>query len=405
MENEKAIPKKPDEDTLILLVRVKLLLEHAISHSHSDSDSDIMITIHNLDNSIEYLLRIIIIHLDIEPFSTKKLDSLSLFSLAKEIDFVLKAKFNSQLPKYSGIDIIRKSRNLIQHSIVFPRADIKRFVKITDDFFNQVLKLIFDLNKDELRISTLIVDKNIKGHLIKAEKYLDENNYLLSVVYCRNAFENAMFNKIKDSNIKFNTMEAVFRDQINLDYMSWFYSTISDEIELLRLGVEYSKYKMFKYFLDHIPSEYRAESSGFGLLFREWEINDAKFCYGFVSDVLLRWQSDNNNLISEFYQNDYKISNIDFIGDVCIKNESLKDGYIIRDDTNIVRLCYLSNDELEGIKKLKKGVEYPYKSVLYVNEVMKDEGDGKIIFLDSLYRLITNEPVRWEAIICYKEKE
>jgi hypothetical protein len=405
MENEISIPKKPNEDTLILLVRAKLLLEHAITHSHSDSDSDIMITIHNLDNTIEYLLRIIIIHLDIETISNKNFDNSDLASLAGEINGFLKEKYNEKLPYFSDIKLLRKIRNLVQHAIISPKTDLKRFVKITENFFSKVLKLIFGLNKDELRISTLIDDDIIKNHLIKAEKYLDENNYLLSVVSSRDAFENAMFNKIKDSNIKFNTMEAVFLAKINLDYMSWFYSTVSDEIELLRLGVEYPKYKMFKYFLDHIPSEYRVESSSYGLLSREWEINDAKFCYGFVSDALLRWQSDNTNLVSQFFHNDYVFSNIDYINEVCIKNDSLKDGYTIRDDKNIIQLLYLSNDEFEGIKKLEKGVEYKHKSVFYVNGVMKQEGEVQIMFLDFSYRLITNDPIRWEVIICYKEKE
>ena len=59
------IPKKPDKVTLELLVRARLFLSHAISHSSTNSTIDRMVAIHGLDNTLEFLIRIIIQHLDI----------------------------------------------------------------------------------------------------------------------------------------------------------------------------------------------------------------------------------------------------------------------------------------------------------------------------------------------------
>lgn len=51
-------PKMPDMITLKQLIRANLFIEHARSHTLSGNEFDNMIAIHNLDNAVEYILRI-----------------------------------------------------------------------------------------------------------------------------------------------------------------------------------------------------------------------------------------------------------------------------------------------------------------------------------------------------------
>ena len=66
-ENEKIeLPVAPSNEIMGLLIKAKHFFVHASQHAQSENSFDTMIAIHSLDNSIEYLLRIIIKHLEIE---------------------------------------------------------------------------------------------------------------------------------------------------------------------------------------------------------------------------------------------------------------------------------------------------------------------------------------------------
>ena len=60
------LPITPNPHIMELLIKAKHFLEHATLHAQTGNCFDSMIAIHSLDNSIEYLLRILIKHLEIE---------------------------------------------------------------------------------------------------------------------------------------------------------------------------------------------------------------------------------------------------------------------------------------------------------------------------------------------------
>jgi hypothetical protein len=96
--SEDMLPKAPEPVTLELLIRARQLLEHALGHSHGSSSLDRMISIHGLDNSIEYLLRIVSSHLDIESKMGKNLDSAAQSELAGEVGKFLQSHYGVRLP-------------------------------------------------------------------------------------------------------------------------------------------------------------------------------------------------------------------------------------------------------------------------------------------------------------------
>ena len=65
-ESSITCPKAPTEEIMRMLIRANQFLNHAKEHALSSTEFDVMISIHNLDNALEYILRILIKHFDIE---------------------------------------------------------------------------------------------------------------------------------------------------------------------------------------------------------------------------------------------------------------------------------------------------------------------------------------------------
>ena len=93
------LPKKPEGDIMKMLIRANQFLEHAKTHAQSGSDFDIMIAIHNLDNAIEYMLRILIRHLEIEEATGKTIVTCELAQLIGEVEKFLRDNSAPQLSK------------------------------------------------------------------------------------------------------------------------------------------------------------------------------------------------------------------------------------------------------------------------------------------------------------------
>ena len=66
LQAEIKCPKKPNESALIELIRAYQFIIHSKEHASLHSDFDLMVAIHNLDDSVEYFLNILVDHLDIE---------------------------------------------------------------------------------------------------------------------------------------------------------------------------------------------------------------------------------------------------------------------------------------------------------------------------------------------------
>jgi hypothetical protein len=207
------LPKAPDQDCIKLLSRARLLMEHAFSHVDQNSDLDNLIAIHGMDNSIEYILRIIIKHLDIESITKKNLESSELAALAGEINKFLQNNCDGALPYLADIKLIRQIRNLVQHGMVNPQPDIERWKNVTERFFDKALGEIFGLKRQDLRISTLINDGLLKEFIKDAEQLIDQNKYLKSIIACRDAFENAVYLLTKNSNIRLSAAPALIESK------------------------------------------------------------------------------------------------------------------------------------------------------------------------------------------------
>lgn len=370
----------------------------------SPTSIDRMIAIHGLDNSIEYLLKIIIKHLDIESITGKNLDTHTLASLAGEVNKFLSEYFNIHLPYFSEIKTIRQIRNLVQHGVVDPKPDIQRFSKITERLFDKIFIIIFDIKREELRISSLIENTEVKKHLNLAENYIDKEEFLLSIVSSRDAFENALFFQIKDSDIKLSSIPALVEVHKSGDRSYWFFEKITNEIELSRLNINLKKYDRFSEYIRYIPSEYNADKSmGYTVMQRPWNREDAMFCYSFASETIIKWQEEelepiyNPRFPIDSYKSETKI------GDVVI-SEYLEHGcYYDYGFDSTVELIYVDKFVKEKLDEL-----IPEKIYLYSDKTLKEGELNTVIecnikLLNVNKKLITNNPERWEIALWYNQ--
>lgn len=398
-ENPK-LPKKPDAISLSLLVRARLFLEHALSHSNSASSLDRMIAIHGLDNCVEYLLRILIKHLDIESITGTNLETPELSALAGEVNKFLRTNYNISLPYLSEIKLLRQVRNLVQHAIVDPQPDLERHSQITERFFDKILNSIFGINKEELRISTLIVNDDVKKHLKLAEEYLDQKEYLKSIVASRDAFENALFYKKKNSEFKFAAAPALTEAKKNNEKTYWFFLRITNEFELLRLGVDIEKYNRFLDYVRHIPGEYKADkSTGWVYMQRPWNKDDAQFCYSFASNMIMKWQSlEMQPLYTPKVDKSYSFK--EKIGEIDLSSKLENACYYELDfySNEVMFLIYVDQDRKKKLDDICLEHEYEYITEGYENGLLVDKNKRKVKILNLNLKLVTNNPERWEAI-------
>jgi hypothetical protein len=282
------IPCQPDEITLNLIKKAEMFKKHAVSHAEYGSEIDCMIAIHNLDNCIEYLLRICIGFLKIETIEERTISVSDISSLAGELNSYLKKQYQTNLPYYEEIKFIRQIRNLVQHGMANPNTELKRIITITNKFFQLMLQKIFGISDGDISMAVLVKEKDIGKYLKDAESKLNDGKYLESIILCRDAFENALFNRFQTIDIS-SSIPAIMNEQKN-EYFVYFLENIADQLLTIQLNLNLKYYNKFRKYLEYIPPEYCKGEHLSRVLGREWNRNDAQFCFTYVCDEILKWQ-------------------------------------------------------------------------------------------------------------------
>lgn len=396
------IPKPPTPDSLRLLLRAKMMLSHALEHSNQRTEFDNMVAILSLDNAIEYLVRTVVYHLDLESVTRKSFDIPDLAALTGSVNQALIDSADVRLPYLADIKLLRKIRNLVQHGAVAPNADLDRYSRIADRFFAQILQLVFGLKLDQLSISSIIENEQTKGFLIKAERYIDAGKWLDAIVQTRNAFENEYFNHVKHLDISLSLYPSLIYAKERQDIAKWGFDAIKCELELNCLGINDPDYRRFKEYLDHIPREYCPEDSwGQILMQRDWKREDAVYCYSYTTNVLLRWQAKEKELLY-MPKSDKKYVFNETIAGINITKESESGCSYFYEGNQKVYLFYTSKAIKRRFEKTSKNRSYKYRSITYIDGKRDSVREEEIEILGQYVFLITNEPERWGIVIWYR---
>ena len=411
-------PKLPDQSTMNMLIRANRFFEHAKTHAYSGQDFDRMIAIHDLDNAIEYLVRILIRHFDVEYVTGKNLNTSALKELMKELNRFFQAEGLPLLPYTQQINDIREQRNLVQHGMICPASDIKAFVDFGEKFISSVLERYFGLQKVDLALHTLIKDDTVREKLRAADKDIKEGKYFDAVVECRDAFDYSRFNHsyAYQSNV-WNAPGMFEARRTNKHIFSWL-EFLNDNVILSAAAVDMPRYYQYKLYIDNIPSEYWVERCGHGYNKRnEWRKEDADFCYSFVCDTVLQWENDE---LRELHKKEVEGKDDNCITEVEVDIENIKirsqyprrQCMYILDDT-MAELFYVNSKEEVNRLKCAEEKECVWWEITTHDRFVGAEKDGrdkvckrhqskqliKIHGIDT--RVVINNPATWEVYLSY----
>lgn len=404
------LPVSATPEIMELLIKAKHFFSHATVHAQSGNAFDSMISIHSLDNSIEYLLRIIIKHLEIEEKLLKTINTPELMAIFSEVDRFLKewTLFDGKgigLPYENEIRQLRTLRNNVQHGMILPVSELKSFIMYGERFFEKVLKKIFGLTLQEISYSVLIEDSNIKAHLNLAETKIDEGKYLEAVVACRDAFELGEF-LLQNNSHHINKMAVI--PYIKQESMELYYyiQSLDEEISILGTQISISDYRLYLKYIDHIPSQYRANKSGYSVMQRDWEKKDADFCYVFVSQAILNWQMTQERPLYEVDMFNYPIHKRELsINGVLLPELYVEKTCIYLNDAGWGELRFISGETKAQLATIKKGdvCKLNTKNTVESTGVLINEY-SQFIIIDAIeFNLVLNNGPLWELMIYYRE--
>ena len=402
-DNNLSLPVPPTEESLRLLLRARLMLSHAMEHAAQKTEFDNMIAILGLDNTIESLLRCIATHLDLETWTGKNFDIIDLASLAGEINKSLEDLAKTHLAYLGEIKLLRQTRNLVQHGAVAPNADLDRFVTIVQRFFDKVLQSIFGLELNTLKISSVIKDNQIREFLQKAEQYLEEKEWLLSVVASRDAFENEYFRKTKSLDISISLYPSIIYGMEEFDYLGDAFVAIREELEISSLGINDGDYRRFQEYISHIPKEYCPEDSfGQTVMQRSWNKDDAVSCYTFAANTILRWQEKEKEKLY-LPKLDKKYNFIPLFDGISL-SEDVEIGclYFSRNSDEFI-VAYVPKETMRQLDKLEKNKIYLQRTERLVDGTKDYMNEDQVKLLGKHMFLMTNYPERWGAILWYRK--
>jgi len=390
------LPKEPDAIILKRLIRSRQFLEHANGHASGQTEFDLMVAVHDADNAIELLFKIIADHVEYESVSSTKLPDRSFPELLGAVTKFLKEYANLTLSNVAKIRNFHDLRNVVQHDGVSP-SDIERTLATANKFFEETCEAVFGINRIDLKISSIVNDAIIKRHISAAEIAIENQQFEESVRSSRNAFEEALYKYRKESLVALVEVPARLDfEKIGTD-AAYYSSLIAEELDTLRLKIDANRLNRFRDIVGHLPSDWNAGDRGNSVLQREWEKRDADFCYSFVTENILRWQSDEFEPLYERNTSDHRREEI-------IGNANLSDaehGCSFLGDDCETELFYTSReirDQLEKIKHTKNPVtrimRYYKKGILTTETICKVQ--IKRISSD----LLTHDPIRWKVVVC-----
>lgn len=289
-----------NENEIRRLVLAKKLYLHGCSHASNKDEISKMLAIHNFDNVIELVLKCIATNFDIQ--NKKKNLDFKFKDLWNEInnDDEYK-KDNVMLPLKDQMFGLHELRNTIQHQGDIPSSDsVIKYKGYSEDFFRVVAENIFKISYEELYLSSLIGNEELKGRILTAEKAFKDRDFRKCIEFCDDALSAAAFD-IGDISSKAglltgylgarDELDKVFRDNYAEGYKDTSYYKFAQEISkaLLQLGLASTSMQFLDEFrLDFL--RHREQVDKASDLAEEKLKESAQFSLDFATNVILRWQ-------------------------------------------------------------------------------------------------------------------
>ncbi len=398
-------PKAPNEEIMRMLIRANQFLNHAKEHALSSTEFDVMIAIHNLDNALEYILRILIKHFDIESAAGKSVETSEIDQLIGIISKFFVENSLPALPCVSDIKLIRKQRNLVQHAITNPASEIKIYMANGEKFLSRALSRYFGIHLSDLHFSTLIENPFVKSLITSAEQKIANKKYIEAIVDVRDAFDYATFQNPLYRFGQLSSGPAIVEARNSGADIPPFLEYIHDTLWMTALSVDMGKYNRYLEYTKYIPHEYCKDHAIQYMLQRKWEKRDADFCYLFVCDTLLQWQSMDTSDIDPRDDNEVFFPNSEFtdlIEGVDIRKTFESKGCTYGLNGHMGKLFFVNSEE--KLMQIKVGAERGYLKQSFrrtESGVLRFSRSSIIHSLGIDWKLAMNNPETWQVFLLF----
>lgn len=269
------------------LVLAKSLYLHGCTHTTNKDNVSRMVAIHHFDNAIEMVLKCAVAKKGKKP--------------KKYFEDLLEQAGN--LPLSEQMSSLHRLRNNVQHAADVPSVDsVIKYKGYAGDFFRGVCGKIFGVLYDELFLSELIGNENLREQVRKAEEAFGKREFERCVELCEDAFISATFEEA-DIFYKAGALTGYWgaseelKTVLEEDYPEKFrdkeYYNLAKELSgaikqwvQATIGIQF----LDEYRVDFIKYRQIVESTEG---FTEEKLKDhAQFCLNFVTSVVLKWQAE-----------------------------------------------------------------------------------------------------------------
>lgn len=304
------------EDKLERLVFVKYLLAQAEISKEMDRplSSTAILTLHD---SVECFLQ-----LSYEQLTQKaKLSGNNILdTYTDKINEILQIN-GSPLISKAFIKRLNELRNQLKHATIFiDQKNIQNLFTETDLFFSDFTQTIFNLNFQELSLTTLISNEIIRKHILDAENFIKNEQYQEAMFSLGKAFyeiedvgtkvsgkygENMLSkHHIVDYLIKYraqfggNEPDRVLSE--NLKEIAQDINRIQDDLhdlkKVISLSADLKKYKKFRTTIPYVSKIIKGDTGAVEFWIPDEErgniviypVEQVKFCFDFVTEIALK---------------------------------------------------------------------------------------------------------------------
>ncbi len=272
------------------LVLAKALYLHGCAHASNTDSVSRMLAIHHFDNTIEIILKTIATIKNVRPPNKKPY-----------FDFPDLLSAINNLPLKEQIKSLHSMRNGIQHQGDIPSIEsVIKYKGYTEDFFRKICIDQFKTSYDQLFLSQLIYNVNLRNKAIGAEETLENKDYKLCIEQCDEVLSSAVFEETELFSAAgeltgywgaSNELKEVIRDDYAEKYKSEAFYGLAKELHgaILQWGQAATSMQ----FLDEYRMDFLKHMQIIKNLDASCESDlkeNAQFSLNFVISIILKWQ-------------------------------------------------------------------------------------------------------------------
>lgn len=398
--------KKISRDNLKLLINLKSLFHHASMHVRGKTVTDRMIAILNLDNCVEWLLKILVNHFDIDGIGKED----STLMLMGKIDKYLSEHKIGSLPFRLQIEDLHTMRNMIQHGQVFPPEEVEKRNNLVYKFISKISDKFLLVKFEHVSLAELIENEEIKKIVADAEKY-KEKNRMMFVVKLRDAFDLACLFEEQKYYRSLSSVIGMKIDNVDKDF-TYLLDEYEKNFRILALGINFKEYTQYENILSYVPHEYQIDWRGNSVLQGDFSDEQINFVYNFVVNSIIDFQSinyldDRANLVK--ITDTYKY--YDSYDGQELPNDSAKldltgMAYIFSNQNETsynAEKQYITHNSYLNFPKFVPGQIVVHECKRWKNGVLTYRAKRKLKIIGLKFRAVRNDPGIWEYIIGYEE--